>query len=283
MVTRVPAPFFQFNLQIAAMEAGQGMGNGQAKARALMALVEARIDLTKGAHGGFNFRQRHSHAGVADGDGDDSVLPGADVNANAALGGSEFHGVAEKVDEDLLEPERIGHQIGKVRHDVGFNLHVFLAGLRFNDQEAGLEDGGDADGFQIDGEFAGLNLRDIENAVDQGEEMFGGLADIGGVLFDFFRARYGLGGEHVGKADDGVQGRAQFVAHVGDELGLGLGGQFSIDLGGVECGGLLLTGDSMAKMLGIFTDQRTVLEPAISKCTHKTPAPMRLASRHSLN
>ena len=32
------------------------------------------------------------------------------------------------------------------------------------------------DGFQIDGQFAGLNLGDIENAVDQGQEMFGGLA-----------------------------------------------------------------------------------------------------------
>ena len=115
------------------------------------------------------------------------------INADAALGGREFHGVAEEVDEDLLEAERIGHQIGKVRHDVGFDMHVFFLGLGFDDEQAGLEDGGDADGFQVDGQFAGLDLGDIEDAVDQREEMFGGLADVAGILVDFFRARYGLG------------------------------------------------------------------------------------------
>ena len=54
-------------------------------------------------------------------------------------------------------------------------------------------------------------------------------------------------------------------------------------LAAVSAVDLLLAGDGLAEMLGILTDQRAVLEPAISKCTHKTPAPMRIASRHSLN
>jgi len=71
---------------------------------------------------------------------------------------------------------------------VRFDLHALFPRLGFDDQQAGLQDGGDADGFQIDGQFAGLDLGDVEDAVDQGQEMFGGLADIGGILFDFFGA-----------------------------------------------------------------------------------------------
>ncbi len=123
--------FFRFDLQITAMKARQSIGDWQAKARAFMALVEARIDLAKGAHGGFNLGKRHAHAGVTDADADNTFGADSNVNANAALGGCEFHGVAEKIDEDLLEAKWIGHQIGKIGHDVGFDMHVFFPRLGF--------------------------------------------------------------------------------------------------------------------------------------------------------
>ena len=75
----------------------------------------------------------------------------------------------------MLEPERIGHEIRKVRRDVGFNEYIFFPGLGLNYEKTGFENGVDADGFQIDGQLAGLNLGDVKNAVDQGQEMFRGL------------------------------------------------------------------------------------------------------------
>jgi hypothetical protein len=44
---------------------------------------------------------------------------------------------------------------------VGFNLHAFFARLGFDNQQAGLQDGGDADGFEINRQFARLDLGDI--------------------------------------------------------------------------------------------------------------------------
>ena len=102
--------------------------------------------------------------------------------------------------------------------------------------------------------------------------MFCGLANVGRVLLDFFRARHGFGGEHVGKADDGVQWGAQLMAHVGNEFGLGLGGELGLDLGGVEGKRLLLPGDGVAEMVGIFGNKRVCLEPPRPESTHGTVA-----------
>jgi hypothetical protein len=96
---------------------------------------------------------------------------------------------------------------------------------------------------RIDGKLAGLDFRDVENAVDERQQVFGGLLDVGRVLHGLFGAGHSLGGEHVGKADDGVERRAQLVAHVGDEFGFGLGGEFGVDLGGIESQCLLLLAD----------------------------------------
>ena len=62
------------------------------------------------------------------------------------------------------------------------------------------------------------------------------------------------------------------MAHVGDELGLGLGGEFRIHLGGMQCNRLLLLGECQAQMVRVFADERVFLEPLRTKCTHdKTP------------
>src|SRR6185295_16784035 len=110
------------------------MGDWQTKAGSLMALVEARIDLAKGAHRRVNLSQRHPQSSVADTDAGEICRTQANVNADAALGGSEFDGVAEEIDQNLLEAERIGQKIWNVRHDVGFNEDVLFAGLSFDNK-----------------------------------------------------------------------------------------------------------------------------------------------------
>ena len=76
----------------------------------------------------------------------------------------------------------------------------------------------------LDFELAGLGLGDVENGGDEIEEMLAGGMDVGGV---FAVARMPkrpeqLAALQVGKAEDRVQGRAQFMAHGGEELGLGV-------------------------------------------------------------
>ena len=59
----------------------------------------------------------------------------------------------------------------------------------------------------------------FEQIVDEAEQMRAGVVDKLGVLFAT-RCEY-VDGKHLGKAQDGVQRRAQLVTHVCEELGLG--------------------------------------------------------------
>lgn len=73
---------------------------------------------------------------------------------------------------------------------------------------------------QID--IAGLDLGKVEDLVDQFEKMAAGRVDVAGIFGDLFRRqRVTVAGKQIGKADDGIQRRAQFVAHVREERALG--------------------------------------------------------------
>ena len=65
------------------------------------------------------------------------------------------------------------------------------------------------------------------------EQVLGAAVDVGGVLLVGRRAHRPVDGErhHVREADDGVERRAQLVAHVGEELGLGAAGLLGRFLG----------------------------------------------------
>ena len=81
--------------------------------------------------------------------------------------------------------------------------------------------------FEV-GEFelqlAGLDLRKVENVVDEVEQMVGGRADLGqpvgvpGVV--------DLATEQMGEPDDGVHRRADLVTHVGEEFAFAAAGRF---------------------------------------------------------
>ena len=73
----------------------------------------------------------------------------------------------------------------------------------------------------------GFDLRQIENVVDQREQVLPGGMDVVQIVLLLCRsARRKCLLQHFGKADDGVQRRAQLVRHVGEELGLVLTWRF---------------------------------------------------------
>ncbi|MNS49993.1 hypothetical protein D3C72_826290 [compost metagenome] len=80
--------------------------------------------------------------------------------------------------------------------------------------------------------LAGLDLGEVEDVVDQGQEVPPGALDLL-EIGDAARQAVVLGLflEHLGVADDGVQGRAQLVAHVREKAALGLAGQLGLDAG----------------------------------------------------
>ena len=76
-------------------------------------------------------------------------------------------------------------------------------------------------GLPLDLEFSGFDLREVEDVVDDGQEVVAVAADDVEGLQVFGIVQ--LPGQDVGVAQDGRHGRADLVAHVGQELALGAG------------------------------------------------------------
>ena len=82
--------------------------------------------------------------------------------------------------------------------------------------------------FLVELVAAGLDARQVEDFVDQVEQMHAGIVDVGGIfLVGRHRVRAeNLALHHFGKAEDGVERRAQLVAHLREEARLGDVGGF---------------------------------------------------------
>src|SRR5262249_8411296 len=81
----------------------------------------------------------------------------------------------------------------------------------------------------IEFELAGLDLREVEYLVDEAQEVGPGGIHSAQRLQRLFRAEArGVGDHHLRQADDGIERRAQLVAHAGDELRLVLARQLQL-------------------------------------------------------
>ena len=79
---------------------------------------------------------------------------------------------------------------------------------------------------QVEPDAAGLDLRHVEDVVDHVEQVLPALVDVAAILAVFLCAERA---EHarlhdLGESDDGIERRAQLMAHIGEELRLGLVG-----------------------------------------------------------
>ena len=94
---------------------------------------------------------------------------------------------------------------------------------------------GDAGVLAMHLHLDGLDLGDVEYAVDEVQQMAGvglDLFQVGQHAVDAEVGEFLL--QHLGVADDGAQGRAQFMAHVGDEQALGPVGLLRGEAGGLQ-------------------------------------------------
>jgi hypothetical protein len=149
----------------------------------------------------------------------------------AALG--EFDGVGQEVEQDLLDAHRIAAH--RFRHGrVEFAADGQLLGLgALGDLLAGIE----AELVQrkvgvLEQQLVGLDLGDVENVVDDGQQVMGRIGHLAQALVLLGVAGVALG--EVGEADDGIHRRADFMAHVGQEGALGAVGRFGLILGAAQ-------------------------------------------------
>ena len=155
----------------------------------------------------------------------------------------ELDRVRDQVDDDLLQPRRVGHQTPRnTRVDLIAQRNAFLA--RYTHKQIDrLGDAGpqfETMGFEFDA--PGFDLRKIQNVVDDRQEGIAAGADDLDVLALLARERGAQ--QQAGHADDAVHGGSDLVAHHGQELAAGLGGGFGSVFGLFEHRlGLLTLGD----------------------------------------
>ncbi len=144
---------------------------------------------------------------------------GVDEDGDFAFVG-EFDGVADEVDEDLFEAHIVGNDVfwdGVL--EGGDESDAFFVGADFQQVVNGSESLCGGNGFELDVEFVGVHFGEVEDIIEEGEEVAAVALDgLGGFLDDF--GIFGFG-DNFCVAEDGGEGGAEFVAHVGEELGLG--------------------------------------------------------------
>jgi len=159
--------------------------------------------------------RRDADAGVADRDLDGPVHgPAPDVDPAAIRG--ELDGVRQQVQEHLLDLPLIAPDLAQslIRRLVKGNASA--AGPFPHQGEGVVDRGGKIEVGQLQLHPSGLDLREVEDVVDQGEQVLPRGVDVFQVLFlllvEVTKQPFA---QDLGEANDGVQRRPQLVRHVG--------------------------------------------------------------------
>jgi hypothetical protein len=153
----------------AAEQLAQAAADGEAEAGAAEAAGGGVVDLGEGVEHGLELVGGDADAGVGDADGD-LVAPGGRLVAGgegdrAAEG--ELVGVAEDVEEDLLQAQGVGvdHRAGQLGVEV-----ELVAGGAHGGAEGGrevAEEDAEVDGLGADLEASGLDAGEVEDVLDE--------------------------------------------------------------------------------------------------------------------
>ena len=94
----------------------------------------------------------------------------------AALG--ELDGVADEIHDDLAQPAGVAHQgVGTSGRDVTGQLQSLRVGPHGQQFERRREAVGQVERDDVEGELAGLDLREVEDVVDDGQQRLAGRLD----------------------------------------------------------------------------------------------------------
>ena len=149
-----------------------------------------------------------------------------DLNV-AALG--ELDGVPGQIEQDLLQSHPVAHdRIRRLVRHTAVEAQPLLACPHGKDSRNLVQHPPQAEGGRFQFQLARLDLGGVQQVVQKRQEQVG--RSLGGLQAVLDRRVDRLRQRHVDHAQDGVHRRAQFVAHVGQELALG-------DVGGL--GGFL--------------------------------------------
>ena len=143
----------------------------------------------------------------------------------------ELYRVGAVIDQYLADAQRIANQA--VRH-IGCNVKdqfkPFAACLFIQQCRNGVKYLFKVEFVLFNRQLAGLYFGKVKNVIDDAQKMLGRSLDFSEIVP---LARGGIRFQRqVGHADNGVHGGADFMAHIGQEIGLDFSGQFGSFFGG---------------------------------------------------
>ena len=226
-----PLAKLRFHRDPAAHEAHQLGADGQAEPGAPVAAVGGPVQLREALEQLAQLVPRNSEPRVADGHGELLRLriEGRDDRDSAPV--RELQGIADEIDHHLPQTAPVPHGLVALRRmDLQVQGQAPARGDLGEHGQGVLElrlqiEGG---GAQLD--LSGLHPGEVEDVVDQGQQGVaagGDAVDVGPRLVPDRRVAL----QEPGKADDRGQRRADLVAHVGQEFGLGRRGRLGAELG----------------------------------------------------
>ena len=206
---------------LAAHGLDQAAADGQAQARAAFHAVGGAMHLRKAAEQAGLTLLGNAAAAVDDVDAETTCFRPASGDTHLADGG-KLHRVAQQVQQDLANPVRVDPGPGRQRVSKGYDQADALVG-RLGAEQPGhvLDQFGQGRGARFYARLAGLDLGEVQHVVDDRQQRLGGGDDAAREV-GRGRRQIGLVGQQAREADDAGQGRANLVAHVGQEFGLHL-------------------------------------------------------------
>src|SRR5207249_4606439 len=165
-------------------------------------------------------RWRDADPGIGDGHLDGAVRVQRPHVDPAALG-RELHGVGQQIQEHLLELALVGDDVLDRLVDCQVEREPVAHAPFAYQRERVLEGHAEIERPELQLHPSRLDLGEVEDIVDQREQVAPGAQDDAHVLSLFLVqfAKHAVV-QYLREADDPVEGRAELVGHVGEELGL---------------------------------------------------------------
>jgi hypothetical protein len=185
------------------------------------------VGLLEGQEEAGDFVRAHADPGVAD-PKVQHVAVDAGLQRDVAVV-CELDGVAQQVDEHLREAQRVALATGRQAVFADFEVEPAGEGSFGGEGDGAVDDLARFDGDLLDRQLAGLDLRAVEEVVDDAEQVLAGVDDAPELLVGLPSGEVALA--DLGKPEHGVERCADFVAHVGDEFAARAGQPFGFGAG----------------------------------------------------
>src|SRR5690606_29233373 len=223
-------PLRAFDLDLSAQQSRQLARDGEAEARSAVLAVDGTVGLAERFEDDGLLFFRNTDAGIAHAEADVLFADLLDTQHNFTTLG-KLHGVRQEVLQHLLKTLTIGLEPGRnIITDLDAQVQTLLGCWCIERCSQLVDDVAGSHLLRLDLQVTSLNLRYVENVIDEVEQVVAGSLDRLGV-FDLVIAQIGIAvvREQTRHNEERVERCAQLVRHVRNKFRLVAAGPFKLD------------------------------------------------------